>query len=60
MPSTILQGSPHGLVPYELGSTLDQLEPPDDEDWSHDSRSKFYLKVDRAAMPWRDFLGLPF
>jgi beta-glucan synthesis-associated protein KRE6 len=57
-PSTILQRTPHGLIPYEYDPTLDQLEPPDDEDLLHDPRSDVYLKADAAAMPWRGVLNV--
>lgn len=57
-PSTVLKGTPHGLVPYEYDPTHDQLDPPDDEDQLHDPRSDIYLKADGNAMPWRGILNV--
>ncbi|KAF8339437.1 beta-glucan synthesis-associated [Amanita rubescens] len=57
-PSTILKGSPHGLVSYEYDPTNDQLDPPDDEDLFHDPRSDVYFKADPNGMPWRGILNV--
>ena len=54
-------GVPHNafglVVPYEYDPTLDQMEPPDDEDILHDPRSDSFLKSS-SAVPWRGFFNV--
>ncbi|KAF8625530.1 hypothetical protein AX15_005334 [Amanita polypyramis BW_CC] len=50
--------STHGLVvPYEYDPTLDQMDPPDDEDLLHDPRSVKFLKS-TVFVPWRGFFNI--
>lgn len=49
--------NPHGLVPYEYDPTIDQLDPPDEEDLLHDPRSDVYLKAN-ASVPWRGIVNV--
>ncbi|KAK2459278.1 hypothetical protein APHAL10511_008699 [Amanita phalloides] len=52
-----LHRASHALIPYEYDPSVDQMEPPDDEDLLHDPRSDLYLKADNA-MPWRGILNV--
>ncbi|KAF8066469.1 beta-glucan synthesis-associated protein-domain-containing protein [Lyophyllum atratum] len=46
---------PRGLVPYEYDPALDEMEPPDEEDFLHDPEAKGHRKT---RFPWRGLLNV--
>lgn len=47
-----------GLVPYAYDPSLDEMEPPDAEDYLHDPKSKGGFKGDKGEFPWRGILNV--
>ena len=47
-----------GLVPYAYDPALDEMGPPDAEDYLHDPKSKGGFKGDKGEFPWRGILNV--
>ncbi|GLB40793.1 putative glycoside hydrolase family 16 protein [Lyophyllum shimeji] len=47
--------APRGLVPYEYDPAVDEMEPPDEEDFLHDPNVK---GVRKTNFPWRGILNV--